>query len=868
MKRMLVPAFVAIAISSAVQAATNWTVVGWNNLGMHCMDNDFSVFSILPPYNTIHSQLIMSTNGGYAQLVTNTTGFTITYQAVADPDGSFNSTSAGKSDFWQYCPSLFFGITEPVDVGLPVPGPNPYAMPGSSNTPQTMDWDTNLFWFAAYGIPITPYDDTQRKNAYPMMRLVAKMGSTVLTNLDIVLPVSDEMDCRACHASGTGTAAAKPQAGWEWDPDPTRDYRLNILRFHDEWEANNALYKSALASNNFNSAGLYVTAKSGQPILCAACHLSEALPGTGLPGIEALTRAMHRHHATVIDPTNGMTLDSVNNRSACYRCHPGSETRCLRGAMGKAIAADGSMSMQCQSCHGSMSQVGAANRTGWLNEPSCEMCHVGNATNKLGVIRFTTCYTNGVWRTPADGTFATNTNAPASGLNLYRFSRGHGGLYCEACHGSTHAEFPSAHRNDNITTIERQGHAGVLSLCSGCHGANPPATTSWNQGPHGLHPVGQGWIAGHHNIADNSTNRQQCRTCHGSDYTGTVLSVSQTDQTLTANSLDGTVQTVVRQAWRGYRIGCYTCHLGPTNKTGQTNQPPAAVNIFTNTTINTPVSFTLNATDASPLTFRIISQPDNGSVGVTGSNATYFPFTGFSGTDKFTYAAWDGQLDSNLATGTVTVAGGCAYTLLPGSITFNELGGAASITVNVTGGNCQWTAASNHRWITLLSTTTNQVSFYIERNTSSTARYGSITVAGQTFTVAQSGAPVDANGDGIPDAWQSAYFTSASSPDAAPGADPDGDGFTNLQEYQAGTNPTKPDEALQITSYANSNGIFQVSFPTVSNKYYQVQRRDDLVAGSWIGFTNAVIGTGSTVTVSDVTAGGINKRFYRIRLVP
>jgi len=37
-------------------SATNWTVVGWNNLGMHCMDADFSVFSILPPYNTVNAR--------------------------------------------------------------------------------------------------------------------------------------------------------------------------------------------------------------------------------------------------------------------------------------------------------------------------------------------------------------------------------------------------------------------------------------------------------------------------------------------------------------------------------------------------------------------------------------------------------------------------------------------------------------------------------------------------------------------------------------------------------------------------------------------------------------------------------------------
>ena len=39
-------------------ARTGWTVVAWNNLGMHCMDADFSVFAILPPYNTIQAQVI------------------------------------------------------------------------------------------------------------------------------------------------------------------------------------------------------------------------------------------------------------------------------------------------------------------------------------------------------------------------------------------------------------------------------------------------------------------------------------------------------------------------------------------------------------------------------------------------------------------------------------------------------------------------------------------------------------------------------------------------------------------------------------------------------------------------------------------
>src|SRR5512133_2515914 len=83
--------------------AANSTILGWNNLGMHCMDSDYSVFSILPPYNTIEAILIVD-----GKLIKDGTGYTLTYQAIPDPDGSINSTSIGKGN-WHQFESIIYG---------------------------------------------------------------------------------------------------------------------------------------------------------------------------------------------------------------------------------------------------------------------------------------------------------------------------------------------------------------------------------------------------------------------------------------------------------------------------------------------------------------------------------------------------------------------------------------------------------------------------------------------------------------------------------------------------------------------------------------------------------------------------------------
>ncbi|MBZ5554621.1 MAG: hypothetical protein LAO21_18035 [Acidobacteriia bacterium] len=640
---VLILVFMVVPLRSA---GGGWTLIGWNNLGMHCMDSDFSVFAILPPYNTVVAQLVDPSG----RLVKNPAGITVTYQAIADPDGSMNQSSVGKTNFWQYVLALF-GANRPPDAGLAGK-----SMPGAANTPQAMTYDATQSWFIGEGIPLTPYDDNHLKNYYPMMHLVARdAAGNALAQTDVVLPVSDEMDCRACHSSGS-TSGAQPPSGWVSNPDPVRDFRLNILRLHDDRNAANPNYQRALATAGYNTRGLYVNVvNDGQPILCAKCHSSEALGTSGAAGVPPLTRSVHDHHSGVTDPTNGLTLEASKNRSACYRCHPGSTTLCLRGAMGKAVAADGSMEMQCQSCHGPMSAVGAPNRTGWLNEPSCQNCHTGTAVVNGGQIRFTSAFgVAGQLRQPADSTFATNANTPAAGLSLYRFSQGHGGLQCEACHGSTHAEYPTSHRNDNIQSQQLQGHVGMLADCTTCHGVQPSSPLG---GPHGMHPVGPSWVRAHSDVvgdnkrpARNATGPAPCQACHGADYRGTVLSRSQADRSLTT-------EFGAKQFWRGFQIGCYTCHNGPQSDSANPNHAPVANNASASTVAGTPVTIPLSASDVdgNPLTVSIYTQPTHGTAGISGMQATYLSDPSFSGVDTFTFAAWDGSTNSNLATVSVTV---------------------------------------------------------------------------------------------------------------------------------------------------------------------------------------------------------------------
>ena len=182
------------------------TVLAFNDLGMHCMDREFSVFSILPPFNVVHSQVVLRDADGKPYLADDV-DVDVFYDAVADPSGSRNSYSAGvaKTDFWLYANSLFGtnltagqGLT-----GLYMPGDDPL-----NRGAQPMDYSASAGWFSAEGIPITPVDDNLNTNTYSLLQIAAhdKTSGSKIGSLDVVVPVATETDCQACHKTG-GIAA-------------------------------------------------------------------------------------------------------------------------------------------------------------------------------------------------------------------------------------------------------------------------------------------------------------------------------------------------------------------------------------------------------------------------------------------------------------------------------------------------------------------------------------------------------------------------------------------------------------------------------------------------------------------------------------
>jgi hypothetical protein len=122
------------------------------------------------------------------------------------------------------------------------------------------------------------------------------------------------------------------------------------------------------------------------------------------------------------------------------------------------------------------------------------------------------------------------------------------------------------------------------------------------------------------------------------------------------------------------------------------------------------------------------------------------------------------------------------------------------------------------------------------------------------------GVILDADADGMPDWWEDAFGTSRNVPDA--GADPDEDGFTNMQEYLAGTLPLDGQSSLKL-SISSEAGLARLRFAAASNRTYSVLFKNALEGEPWLKLQD--IQPRTTNWLSELTdALGTTNRFYRL----
>lgn len=213
--------------------------------------------------------------------------------------------------------------------------------------------------------------------------------------------------------------------------------------------------------------------------------------------------------------------------------------------------------------------------------------------------------------------------------------------------------------------------------------------------------------------------------------------------------------------------------------------------------------------------------------------------------------------------GTLTIAGGVSTVY--SNMTVGICGSATGI-VNVTSGSLYITNSSITAVLDVRGTV-NQSGGLISVNqliiTNACGRYfisGSstlITILPPILTP-----EFDADGDGVPNGADPGPLDQTNAND-----DPDGDGFTNFEEYLAGTDPLDNASSLRITGIAVESTDIRVTWSTAAGKTNALERTAGVFTNPVTIFT-ATNTTAGTTNFLDTGAANVSNWFYRVRLVP
>ena len=262
--------------------AAGWTLVGWNNLGMHCMDDDYSVFSILPPYNTIDAQLI-DPDGTARRRRRRASARHL--RGRRRPDRIDQHDLDRQDELLERRRAISSASRSRPTRASPASTCRAQRTRRSrcaSTRPQRGS--------AAEGIPITPFDDAGAANTYPMMRLTARdAAGTVLATTDVVLPVSERDGLPRLPRLGCGRCGARRRAAGSTTPTRARLPAEHPAAPRRAARRHPRATQAALDAAGYDPAGLYAhrARRRNEPSSARAATPRTRCPAPRLAGVGA-----------------------------------------------------------------------------------------------------------------------------------------------------------------------------------------------------------------------------------------------------------------------------------------------------------------------------------------------------------------------------------------------------------------------------------------------------------------------------------------------------------------------------------------------------------------------------------------------------